>query len=330
MPTSMRDTIDTYESFLQRALQGTFKHPRMILLGTLVATVNTGSVFFHMYQFATIIAPFEGLPVEIFSALPPIAWLGASNLFANTSLLSIAITVIMSILFFLAGTMAQKIIIEQAYSAKPVKTRLSKAQFGLHSVWVHLLYINAIYMLGLLLAFTVGGSLLAAIPEASAIAFNLTTVALYIALILFVFLWNVMTLLTIMHIVHEGEPTSQAMQNAFTHVTKKPLQVIEVSMIQLATELLFTIFGVFIVGAGALGAGLLTTLLSVTESTLIVRTGLIFLGSLVALSLILFAGLITSFGYHLWTEYFKGQQHITIRSIMLHIGRGITSLFRKS
>lgn len=325
----MRHTIDMYESFLQRALASTFKHPRMILLGILVAAVNTGSVFFHMYQFTTIIAPFSNVPLDVFSTLPAFAWIGISNTFTSTSILAIGATVILSIFLFLAGVTAQKWLIQQAHSSKKINTRLSKASFGLNSAWMHLLYVNVLYIIGITFAFAGGGSLLEAIPQTFPTAYTLISITIYIILTLFIFFWNVITMLSLIHIIENGMSTHDALQEAFTHVTKFPLRIAEVSILQLAIELLFGLIGVAIITCATFATSVLIALLSGTGSPFLLQGGFIFISATIILFILLFAGLITSFSYHLWTEYHKGQHHLEIKSVIVHIVSGIKSMFSR-
>lgn len=327
LPTAMRDTIDIYESFIQRALQATFKSPFLVVLGVLVAAVNTGSVLFHLYQFATILAPLDRASIDVVQALPLVAWLGASNLFANNSFAAIAVTVLGSVVLFLLGVSAQQYLIQQSHKTGLPARRKSRALFSLNSVWLHLVFINALYFLGLLLLFMGGGAFLSSIPETYAFVYSLGTVALYATLIVLAFCWNVLILLSLMHVVQEGSSVHEALQESFAHIVKNPLSVFELSLIQLVVELLFAAIFALILGAGGLLAALLVTLLSATGSPLVLQTGFIFIGATVALGLLLFAGLVTSFGYHLWSIYHNEQHSLKIKPVLHHLSLGLKSLF---
>lgn len=324
----MRDTIDIYESFLQRALRATLHSPALIVISILVASVNTGSVLFHLYQFATILAPLNKLSVDVFQTLPAVAWIGTSNLFTQSSFGAIAITVLLSVALFLLGVAAQQYLIEQLHPRKKGAKRKSRSL--LRATWLHLLFVNALYYLGLLALFLGGSSLLASIPQTVPFAYSFGTMLLYVILILLAFCWNALTLLSLMHIVHEGSSVHDALQASFNHLVKQPINVFELSVLQLIVEILLGFVFVAVVGVGALGASLLTTLLSATSSPFALQSGLIFIGTAIGLSLLLFAGLITSFGYHLWGLYHDEQHALSIKPVLIHFALGVKSIFTRT
>jgi hypothetical protein len=326
----MRDTIDFYESLTVHALRETFKQPLLLFVAMLVATVNTGSVLFHLYQFATILAPLDRVDFSITSALPPIAWLAISNT-RHSGLGALAVTVLGSVVLFFAGVTAQQYLINAAHGRGTTLARhKSNSIFTFQKPWMHLLYTNAIYFIGLIVLFLVGGTILTNLPEANTLLFSLGSAMTYALLILAAFCWNVIILLSLMHIVREGSSVHEALQASFTHVAKHPLSIFELSCLQLLAELVFTLVSVAIIGAANVLAALLLTLLSASGNAFLLQSGFLFMGFTIALGVLLLAGIITSFGYHLWSQYHKMSHSITIKPVLLHLATELKTLFSRT
>ena len=326
----MRDTIDFYESLSTHALRETFKQPLLLFVAILVATVNTGSVLFHLYQFATILAPLNHLDLSIANALPPLAWLTLSNI-SNSSTAALAVTVLGSVALFFIGVTAQQYLINAAHGrGTSIARHTSKSIFTFQKPWMHLLYTNVIYFTGLIALFLVGGILLTCLPESQTFLFSFGSAAIYALLVLAAFCWNVIILLSLMHIVREGSSVHEALQSSFTHVAKHPLSIFELSCLQLIVELVFALASIAVIGIANILVALLLTALSATGNAFLLQTGFLFIGLTVGLGLLLLAGLITSFGYHLWAQYHKTSHSITIKPILLHLTSEFKNLFTRT
>ncbi len=323
----MRDTIDFYESLTMHALRETFKQPLLLFVAMLVATVNTGSVLFHLYQFATILAPLERIDLSIANTLPPVAWLALSNT-NNSGIGALAVTVFSGIALFFIGITAQQYLINAAHGrGATIARHKSKSIFTFQKPWVHLLYANMLYFIGLIALFLVGGMILTSLPETTTVLLNIGTAATYALLILAVFCWNVIILLSLMHIVREGSSVHEALQAAFTHVAKHPLSIFELSCLQLIVELVFALVSVAIIGITNVLAALLLTALSATGNAFLLQAGFLFMGLTIGLAVLLLAGLITSFGYHLWSKYHETSHSVSMKPVLLHLSSELKTFF---
>ncbi len=328
MKQKLGASIDVYHDILKKSFQRVLQYRSLWLFGFFAAFINSGTIFYHVMQFAARVKPLDHFALDQFAENPDILTQGSKYLYILLEQNTVSVTAIVFIIAFfvmfmaIIGLSSQQILIKGLVRKENVHPKEAVSDVSRMHV-LQLFFVNAFLYLSLAALFGIASLLLSVLlsPASSANAF--VYVGIYIFLLPVAFYVNMVGMLALIEVVRTDSDAIQAIRHATHLISKHWLAAIEMSVGLFLANLLFSIIGTAIAFIILLIAAILAIAAGTASSASIILASA---GIIIGILVIVYSAFITAFSYQAWIIFSK---RISRFGIIPVIERMFRTLFSK-